>query len=189
MTKKSIADASADLYKLLDGFTPEERARIVKGTLLLLGDTPLGVDASSDPTGSKSIAGNSASSDILRDAKAFFDYKTPNSKIEELVTAARFRELTGNADKHTKEQFASIVQAARRNFDTNNFKRDLNNARNGGFFNKGGSEKDGFMLSYYGQNYVDALPDREKLKNLKKPKMTGLRKSKTDKEASTPKKQ
>jgi hypothetical protein len=31
-----------------------------------------------------------------------------------------------------------------------------------GYFNKGGSADGGYQLSYVGQDYIDALPDREK---------------------------
>jgi len=173
MTKKSIADASAELYKLLEVFSSEERGRIVKGTLTLFGDSggESTFDGDGDPT-----SGFSGSPGSLKAAKAFFDKKTPNSKMEELAVAARFREITYQAEKHTKEQFNEVATGARRNFDSNNFARDINNARNGGLFNKGGSKKEGFTLSYYGQNYVDSLPDREKVKKLKKPKKTGSRK-------------
>ncbi|MHB1141926.1 MAG: hypothetical protein ACYC1T_09230 [Sulfuricaulis sp.] len=160
MTKKSIADTSAELYKLLEAFSSEERERIVRGTLTLFGDS--GVELSND--GGSTSSGSSGFKVNSKDAKAFFDQKAPNSKIEELAVAARFRELTSQAERHTKEQFKEVATGARRNFDNNNFARDINNARNSGLFNKGGSIKEGFTLSYYGQNYVDVLPDREKLR-------------------------
>lgn len=59
-----------------------------------------------------------------------------------------------------------MISAARRNFDASNFGRDINNARTKGLFNKG-TGKDAYVLSYYGQNYVDILPNRDQLKTLK----------------------
>jgi len=174
MTTKSVVDATAELYRLLEGFTSEERSRILKGTAALFGDV-IPPDQPSDTAGNTGRAISAATTD----PRTFFESKAPNSKIEELAVAARFRELSEKAERHTREQFSVVITGARRNFDGHNFSRDINNARNGSFFNKGGSEKDGFTLSYYGQNYVDALPDRDKAKKLKKPKKAGGRANKT----------
>lgn len=183
MTTKSVADASAELYKLLEGFTSEERGRIVKGTLMLFGEVV--PTAGMELRGGEDIDTPAAVGGAgFKDARAFFETKAPTSKIEELAVAARFREQKEGAERHTKKEFASVITNARRNFDAHNFKRDLDNARTAGFFNKGGSEKEGFILSYYGQNYVDALPDREKLKTLKRPKKAAGTKAKSKNKAS-----
>ena len=99
-----------------------------------------------------------------------------NSKIEELAIAARFRELTSDAESHTKADLESVFKTARRNFDSVHFKRDLDNAKRKGFFTKG-SDRGSTVLAYYGQNYVDALPSREALKQVRAPKGSGQRRA------------
>ena len=74
-----------------------------------------------------------------------------------------------------------IFSVSRRNFDSHNYNRDMQNARNqAGFFNKS-TEKGSDTLSYYGQNYVDALPDRDTAKQLSRPKTKSPSKKKTRK--------
>jgi hypothetical protein len=115
---------------------------------------------------------------------AFFDQKDPQNKGESLAVAARYRELHGN-DQHSKADLKTVITNAGRNFDDHNFKRDMNNAkRQAGFFNLG-TGRDA-KLSYYGKQYVDALPNREGAGALKKPKIGGRKKAavpkrKTDK--------
>ncbi len=176
MSKKSIADASSVLYQLLEPFDPSERARIVQGTLTLLGE--LAAESTSQGQSSAGTAGAQTHSASGKGVREYFDIKKPNNKIEELATVARFREQAQNGEASTKEDFKKIIGAARRNFDNANFARDINNARNKGFFNKGGSAKTGYTLSYYGQNYIDALPDRDAAKKIQRPKRAGARKGK-----------
>jgi hypothetical protein len=163
MTKKTVAEASAELYRLLEPFGTEERSRIVRGTLTLLGDV-FPDDRRQEQTGKgpgAAAAGN---------ARAFFEQKKPNNKIVELATAARFREQAEGASKSSKDELQKILSDARRNFDSHHFRRDIGNATHNGFFNKGGSVKSGYTLSYYGQNFIDALPDREAAKKIPRPK-------------------
>jgi len=179
MTKKTVADASAELYKLLESFQPEERVRIVRGTLTLLGD-PLSGDilaTQEDESHAKGVVAG-ASGGKQMNARTYFDQKKPHNKIEELATAARYREQTGVGNSSKKEDFQKVIADARRNFDAHNFMRDIGNARNAGFFNKGGSIKTGYALSYYGQNYVDTLPDKKAARSLPRPKRVGVKKKK-----------
>ena len=67
-----------------------------------------------------------------------------------------------------------MIQAARRNFDDGNYRRDIENARVKGLFNRGKTEA---VLSHFGQSVVDTLPDRAGLKELKKPKRTSARRA------------
>ena len=173
MAKRTIADASAELYKLLEPFESDERARIVRGTLTLLGEqsSSFGLDEKDQQGGVGSSRERAGQIGTSTNARGFFDKKAPANKIEELAAAARFREQHENSTAIKKEDFKRIISdQARRNFDSHNFNRDINNARNSGFFNKGGSAKNGYTLSYYGQNFIDALPDREAAKKLHKPK-------------------
>jgi hypothetical protein len=101
-------------------------------------------------------------------AKQFFPSKQPQTKIEELAVAARFRELHHDAQVHEKRDFQAVFKTARRNFDSQNFSFDIANAKQAGLFTRGNE----ITLAHYGQNYVDALPDREAVKRLRKPKKT-----------------
>ncbi|MDQ4142180.1 MAG: hypothetical protein M3198_00290 [Actinomycetota bacterium] len=184
MPGTNIAQLPAKLYDLLSPLTPEERAKVVQATLILFGDeTP-----TQPPRGAGTPPAGAASGDPVRDAAAFFEGKAPQNKGEALAVAARFRELVEGQETHTKADLKKVVTDARRNFDDRNFARDLNNAkRQAGFFNLG-TGRDASQLSYYGQQFVDALPDREAAGKIKRPKVGGRGKKtskKTTKKSST----
>lgn len=161
MAKTNIAQLTGKLYELLKDLEPEERQKAVAATLILYGDHPAVANGSLRAT-SSSLSKHSA--------KSFMDEKDPQNKGEMLAVAARFLELFEEKQTHTKEEIHKVFTDARRNFDVRNYLRDMKNARNqAGFFNKN-TAKGLETLSYYGQNYVDALPDREAAKALKKPK-------------------
>lgn len=164
MVKLSVADATAQIFKTLEGFEPDEKTRIIDAVVTLTGGEPTSKQqvGGHERPGQPPLANHST-------VKQFFDLKAPNSKIEELAVAARYRELHESADAHEKDDFKRVIGLARRNFDSKHYKRDMSNAKVAGLFNKGG----GNPLAYYGQNYVDALPDREAVKQLKKPKRAG----------------
>lgn len=171
----TLADITSQLYAVLEPLEPDDRHKAITAVLTLLGQPSPGVGsaphvtAGDDTSGSvASVSGNVAG----LGAKRFFDEKDPRNKGEELVVAARYRELHEDAHDHSKNDFKEIVAAARRNFDDHNFTRDLNNAKIKGLFNKG----PGHTVSYFGQQYVDTLPDREGLKKLRKPKARVRRK-------------
>lgn len=164
----SISETATKLLALLEPLPAEDRRRVVDGVLVLLGE-PVHHAA-----GAATLRKPPHADTGLGTAKEFFDLKQPNSKIEELAVAARFRELTADNESHAKADFEAVFKAARRNFDSVHFNRDLDNAKTKGFFNKG-SGKDAAVLAYYGQNYVDALPDREALKEVRAPKGSGAR--------------
>lgn len=160
--KKNVADVATKVYNLLEPLEPEDRQRAIAAALTLLGAPTTAASLGSMPA----LGGPGSGMMIAAGtAAAFFSHKQPNSKIEELAVAARHREAQG-ANMHTKDELHQVFKDARRNFDTKNFKRDLNNAKLKGLFTRG---KD-ITLAYYGQQYVDALPDREAVKALKSPK-------------------
>ncbi|MGD0272410.1 MAG: hypothetical protein ABSB96_01545 [Gaiellaceae bacterium] len=177
MTTTNVAQVPAKLYELLAPLTPEERLRVVQATLILFGDDKVGAAsplppliqspsnfATSDPGGSSS------------DAVAFFEEKAPRNKGELLAVAARFRELVEKEESHSKADLKKVITDARRNFDSNNYARDIGNAkRQAGFFNLG-TGRDATTLSYFGQQFVDALPDRDAAGKLKRPKVGGSKK-------------
>ncbi len=172
MSKITVADATAQIYKIIEGFSEaDDKARIMDAVRTLLGQPSRDSDRGREGDDFQAKVDPKKMT-----AKQYFDEKKPNSKVEELALAARYRELHENKDVHEKEDFKAVVSAARRNFDSGNYNRDLNNAKRTGLFNKG----EGNVLAYYGQNYVDALPDRDAVKLIKKPK-GAIRKSKSKK--------
>ena len=159
---KTVAQATSEIFELLQSFEPTDRQRVINAALVLLGEPTTVAGIPLVKAGAAPSAGAASTST----AREFFDTKNPNNKIEELAVAARYAEQREQKETHTKEEIEVIVKAARRNFDTKNFKRDLGNAKTKGLFNKG----DEITLAYYGQQYVDTLPDRETLKSLRAPK-------------------
>lgn len=159
MAKTDVSKKTSKLYTLLKDATPEERQTIISATLTLFREVapvaPIG--GGGQPGGGSGAAGNGS-------IRAFFDQKDPQNKIEQLAVAARHRESTG-ATTNTREELQAAFVAAKRPFDKNNFNRDMSNAKTAKFFNLGADN----LLSYYGEQYVDALPDREKAAAIKRP--------------------
>lgn len=168
MPKTTIAQLPTKLYKLLSPLNFDERARVVQATMILFGE-----EAPAAPAAFHDRTGSGEGTPLSNNAGAFFDEKEPKNKGELLAVAARFREQTAHEETHTKADLKAVITSARRNFDGNNFARDMNNARRqAGFFNLG-TGRGASKLSYYGQQYVDALPDREASSKLKRPKVGG----------------
>ncbi len=180
MAKTNIAQVSLQLYELLSSLDKDERTKVIQATLILFGDTEAGP---TKPEGGNSNQNNNTDDEgSVNDPKKYFELKDPKNKGEELAVAARYRELKEKVEVHTKEDLKKIITDARRNFDSGNFGRDITNARSqAGFFSKGtgkGTEK----LSYYGQNFIDALPDRDAAKKLSRPvKKPSKKKTKSSK--------
>jgi hypothetical protein len=181
MAKTMVSQIPAKLYELLEPLTAEERTRVVQATLILFGDEvsapDLGHKLGDDGRTIKKPSNLSSPSD-------FFQLKDPKNKGEILAVAARYRESKGE-EKHSKSDLKDVIVEAGRNFDDTNFARDMNNAkRQAGFFNLG-TGRDA-RLSYYGKQYIDALPDRAKAGALKKPKVGGRRSRPKKKAAKKP---
>jgi len=145
--------------------------KVMSSVAHLFGDQPVsgGVPASN--------SGGSASQN-LRDPshqgglteQQYFVQKSPQNKGEMFAVAAKYREEHGAGTSHTREDFVKFFSDARQNFDRSNFLRDMGNAqRQAQLFNIGTSRGQ-YQLSYYGQQYVDALPDRDAVKTLKRPR-------------------
>jgi hypothetical protein len=197
--KGSIASVSSQVYGLLEPFEKDERLRIVNGVLTLLGEGTVSSPSRGSGSGTGSGGGGAASvgggagasggdvhqvADVRKGARAYFDLKRPQGKSEELATAARFHELTKDGAAATKADLERIISTeARRGFRTSNFPRDIENARGAKLFNPGGSSTGGYTLSYVGQNFVDALPDRKAAKAFKKETRGAPRKGKKKKRA------
>lgn len=179
MAKTSVSQIPAKLYELLDPLTAEERARAVQATLILFGDEVSAQSLGDKPGNAGKPLGKAGSP---RDPGEFFHLKDPQNKGEILAVAARYREIQGE-EAHSKSDLKGVIVDAGRNFDDANFARDMNNAkRQAGFFNLG-TGRDA-RLSYYGKQYVDALPDRAKAGALKKPKIGGRKSSASKKKTA-----
>ena len=164
-TKTSVASVTTDLYELLEPLSPEERHRAIAAVQTLLGAvaTPAGAGGLGAPAAQQPLLGQTA---LGGTAQAFFGQKQPSSTPEALAVAARYRELTQNSMEHTKDDFRSVFKDARRSFDSRNFGRDIGNARKVGLFVRGKE----ISLADWGQQYVDTLPNRAAIKDLKRPK-------------------
>lgn len=184
MATNKILDATMKLVALLEPLTSADRAKVIQAAYVLLGDAgqPIGATATPAlvPPGQQRVA-----SQVRGGAseKEFFDAKQPSNKGEELAVAARFREETHDASASTKDELKAVFKAARRNFDDKHFARDLDNARTKGLFNRGSGAE--LVLSHYGQNYVDAMPDRDAIKGLRTPKGAGVRRTPSKRPAKT----
>jgi hypothetical protein len=162
MGKIKAVDAVAKLVSLLESFEASERIRVIQASLTLLGDsTPL-----TELIGSGIGDDSGKSHGGKMDEKKYFDTKEPRNKGEEFAVAARYREERENAISSTRAELQKVITSARRNFDARNFKRDLENARTKGLFNRG-TGRDSIVLSYFGQGFVDALPDRDAAKKIR----------------------
>jgi hypothetical protein len=181
MSKPNIAEIAAKVFKLLEPLTPDERQKVITGTLALFGEQP----ATAKPEKGETLvqtADNThsgpAASVTSKDAAEFFHLKDPQNKGEELAVAARLREQRNLGTTHTKDDLKQVIAAARRNFDANNFRRDMANAqRRRGFFTMSHGGRGSYTLAYYGQQYIDALPDRAKAKALRGPGRRNRKKS------------
>lgn len=172
MAKAPVAQVPAKLYELLEPLSPEERARVVQATLILFGEAA----PPAPPASGTQVTRTQGAGGATTNAAAYLEGKAPRNKGETLAVAARFRELSQKEETHSKADLKQIITTARRNFDDRNFARDLNNAkRQAGFFNLG-TGRDSSKLSYFGQQFVDALPDREAASKLKRPRVGGRKK-------------
>jgi hypothetical protein len=175
MSKENIVEIAGKVCNLLQPLESLDRQRVIQASLVLLGEpTTLSIPQGGSPSRLMQPIGAPTATNNLNvgDAYQYFQQKDPHNKIECFAVAARFLEQHQSAVTCSKDELKSVIgtKGARRNFDEKNFQRDIDNARTKGLFNRGADEKGQFTLSYYGQQYVDALPDRAKAKALRKPK-------------------
>jgi hypothetical protein len=178
--KSKLTEVVPKLVALLGRVEAAERGRAIQAALLTLGGESIALPppgAGGGGGGGANNFGGGAGAGGQMTAKAYFDEKAPTNKIEELAVAARYREEHAKADTNTKNEIGTVIKDARRNFDASNFTRDLNNAKRAKLFNLG-SGRDAHQLSYHGQKYVDALPNREAVKALAGNKKKGGKKKK-----------
>ena len=182
----NLGELSNKVYTLLQDLEAEERTKVLTSVAHLFGDPPtLGSPGStstqaSTPQPKPNFGSQSASGT----PQQYFVSKDPKNKGEMLAVAAKYLEDHGSGHLHTREDFEKFFTDARQNFDRKNFARDMKNARNQAhLFNKGTTGGQ-HQLSYFGQQYVDLLPDREALKKLQRPGRKAAKKKKAKAGAS-----
>ncbi|MEW8028275.1 MAG: hypothetical protein AB2794_09210 [Candidatus Thiodiazotropha endolucinida] len=177
MSKPTVAELPGQLYTLLEPLTAEERGRVIQATLVLFGDAPTnfvpaGVQSAGKDGGNSSPQGGGSG----LSPQQFMDEKDPRNKGEIFAVAAKYLEDSEGQEEHSKADLKRVIVEARRNFDDAHFTRDMGNAkRQAGLFNLN-TGRDASRLSYYGHQYVDALPDRDAISKLKRPKVGGAKK-------------
>lgn len=173
MAQVKKADALTKIVAVLEELDAPDRTRVINAALTLFGEETT-TDERIDNTRKDDRIHRTRSAPA--DEQGYFDAKDPRTKGEELAVAARYREEHESATTSTREELEKVIRAARRNFDSGNFKRDLDNARRKGLFNSGTGKQ--IVLSHRGQRYADALPDRQAAKAAPKPKRAGGRRAK-----------
>lgn len=176
-TAQSIAETTLLIFNALEQHDVDEQEKVLSAVQSLLGNTLSPIPAGPSPQMPSSIATPPAQTNSGPDEseESYFAHKGPQNKIEELAVAAHYLEKSSGKTGHTREAIKSTIESARRNFDAKNFKRDMNNAKTRGLFNKGGTSGE-YTLSFYGKNYIDALPDRDTAAAIRAPKKVGGKK-------------
>ncbi len=144
MATNEIVKATTGIVSLLESLESEERNRAISAALTLLGESQVpaaappasGLGGSGVGRSTSASASASEGKDEIGSHKQFFASKVPKNKGEEIAVAARYRELKDGASVSTKDEIKAVINGARRNFDANNYMRDLNNARTKGLFNR-----------------------------------------------------
>lgn len=184
---KAPIDAVNTIHDALQGLEPADQLKALQAAVMLLGISLESTGATAAPrdigTNASGMGPQSRSANQklpptgVGTASDYFRTKDPQGLMEVLAVAARYRELTEEAEVHTKEDLDAVFRAARRNA-SKNFSRDLRNAKKQQYFNSGPD----VVLSHYGQSYVDALPDREAARAIPRPKsVSGSKKKKRHK--------
>ncbi len=162
MTVDNIGVLVGKVYELLKDLSPQDITRVLGAVATLFGNDPVPVPGNATHSPRDSLPLPRVETGNLSDPVGYFAAKDPKNKQEELAVAARFREIVRGDQKHSKKDFENIFGEARRNFDAVNFAFDMRNAKKAGLFVKGGKASHMHHLSYFGQNFVDALPGRQK---------------------------
>lgn len=166
-----LGELTNKIYTLLRELDAGERTKVLTSVAHLFGDSPVTVPSpGAGGNGSSATAHQNMSQRAgSLTAHQYFAAKNPQNKGELLAVAAKYREEQAAAHVHTMDDFDKVFSEARRNFDRSHFIRDMKNAAaQAGLFNKG-TPKGQYQLSYYGQQYVDRLPDRDAIKQLRRP--------------------
>ncbi len=168
MSAVNIGSISAKIFDIVDGLDHAEKIKVFKAVYALCDIDNFSItDASTNSLNQSQHLPEDSTLLNTRtqqnsDPASYLVQKSPQTKIEYLAVAAKFREEYQNTAEHTKDDFIAFFVAARKNFDHSNFKNDISNAKRAGLFLKTNLNSHAHKLSYNGQNYVDALPDQAK---------------------------
>jgi hypothetical protein len=189
MPKTNTAEIVSNIYNLVEPLSDDERARVFAAVHALFGTAPPTEQLPPAPApaamqpGAQAPAATPAPARGSMTPKQYFDQKQPQTKIENLLIAGRYREIHGGHESHTQAELRQVIRDARRNFDAHNFRRDISNAKTRHFFTKDRS-RDSYTLAHYGQNFADALPDREAAGKIRAPRAARKTTKKTKKKAA-----
>ena len=176
MAKKTTdpVEVVPKLVEILKPLSSGDRAKAIRATFTLLADAGTG-DPADVMLGGTDGGGSVGDGGRVGTEQAYFAAKKPRTNIEELAVAARYREMRHKAESSTRAELQEVFKNARHNFVAN-YRRDLENARKVGLFTRG-TGRDAATLTAHGQQYADALPDRDAVKALsRKPKGKSRRK-------------
>ena len=165
MSGRNLAETTSRIHEIVKDLSEKDLAKVLNAVLALSASearVSFQPATSVEPVERNRSTLKGAVGD--HSACEFFENKAPQSKVQELAVAARFRELSSSEVKHSKKDFEKIFSSARRNFDAENFPSDMRNAKKDGFFMKGTKNARSHQLSYAGQNFVDSLPDQQAAK-------------------------
>jgi len=165
MSESSLAKISAKINKILEVLDSLERRICSLQSSITLGGSA-SVQPSAEPSTDSSAVATSPRNVTGQD---FFSEKQPETSAEKLAVAARYREIHMGENTHSSKEMREFFSTAREDF-VGNYGRDIDNARNRGFFTKKGKKRDTAVLSTYGQKFVDALPRRDVASALRVPK-------------------
>lgn len=173
MSSVNLGEVSKNLYDLLAVLDKEDRQRVLTSVLALFGDTAMAPISAKNNSQNFDFPNNNKIQTIFSDeigtAKDFFAQKNPANRGEMLAVAARYLEVTTSKEVMNKSDIEQVFKDSRRNFDSKNFSRDMRNAVHNAKFFLSGGERETYKLSFYGQEYVDALPDKDMAREIKKP--------------------
>jgi len=164
---KEPVEVVPKLVALLTPLSARDRVKAIQATFTLLGDGGADLPEVTLGSGIGGIGRDVGDVGRVGNEQMYFAQKRPRANIEELAVAARFRELRHKAESSTKAELQAVFKNARHNF-VGNYRRDLENARKAGLFTRG-TGRDAATLTAHGQQYADALPDRDAVKTLSGP--------------------
>jgi hypothetical protein len=177
-TSLNLGDVTNKMYALLHDLPPADRVKVMNSVAQLFGDPPIAgsVATMDQQPASGTIGAHKTASGVT--PQKYFVEKAPQNKGEMLAVAAKYREDHTGDHAHSLEDFAKFFTDARQNFDRHNFQRDMKNAQHQAQLFNTGTSMGQYQLSYYGQQYVNALPNRDALKKLRRPgRKAGKRKT------------
>lgn len=173
----NVAKVTSDVCALFEPLSPADRSKVLQAVMILLGEQvpePMVQrqgGQQDQPHSGVQPRGGHASGDLKR----YFAEKAPKNKKETLAIAARWAQLHEGKETVAKDDFKRLIIGAGRHFDAHNFSMDITDAKRSSGFFVAGTGKDEYRLTYFGEQFVDALPNREVADQLARPKSKKVR--------------